>query len=89
MHGGQHLDPVGRDIEALFESSQSRVTGLVHVLYRPGVAFVEGVTSPHSLMTVSKGVYGEAVGEWTPADALGFSKMLSLTGAFWHRADGK
>jgi argininosuccinate synthase len=89
VHEGQHLDPVCRDIEALLESSQARVSGLVHVLYRPGVAFIEGVTSPHSLMTVSKGVYGESVGEWTPADALGFSKMLSLTGAFWHRAGGE
>jgi argininosuccinate synthase len=86
VHEGQHLDPVCRDIEALLESSQSRVTGSVQVLYRPGIAFVEGVASPHSLMTVSKGVYGEAPGEWTAADALGFSKMLSLTGSFWHRA---
>jgi argininosuccinate synthase len=48
--------------------------------------FIEGVTSPHSLMAASKGVYGEAAGEWTPADALGFSKMLSLPGIFHQRA---
>ncbi|HSN70337.1 MAG TPA: argininosuccinate synthase [Steroidobacteraceae bacterium] len=89
VHEGQHLDPVCRDIEALLESSQSRVSGAVHVLYRPGSAFIEGVTSPHSLMAASKGIYGEAAGEWTPADALGFSKMLSLTGSFWHRAGGE
>ena len=88
VHEGQHLDPVCRDIEALLVSSQARVTGEVKVLYRPGSAFIEGLTSPHSLMTVSKGVYGEAAGEWTPADALGFSKMLSLTGSFWQRAGG-
>jgi argininosuccinate synthase len=50
--------------------------------------FVEGVTSPHSLMAASKGVYGESAGEWTPADALGFSKMLALTGVFYQRAGG-
>lgn len=86
VHEGQHLDPVCRDIEALLVSSQARVSGEVKVLYRPGVAFIEGVTSPHSIMAASKGVYGEAAGEWTAADALGFSKMLSLTGSFWQRA---
>ena len=44
------------------------------------------MSSPHSLMTASKGVYGEAAGEWTPADALGYSKMLALTGIFYQRA---
>jgi hypothetical protein len=37
-------------------------------------------------MKASKGVYGEAVGEWTPTDALGFSKIVALTGVFAHRA---
>jgi argininosuccinate synthase len=88
VHEGQHLDPVCRDIEALLVSSQARVSGEVHVLLRPGSAFIEGVTSPHSLMAASKGVYGEAAGEWTPADALGFSKMLALPGIFYQRARG-
>jgi argininosuccinate synthase len=86
VHEGQHLEPVCRDIEALLVSSQQRVTGEVKVMYRPGNAFIEGVNSPFSLMTVSKGVYGEAAGEWSAADALGFSKMVGLTGMFWHRA---
>jgi len=86
VHEGQHLDPVCRDIEALLVSSQLRVTGEVTVLFRPGSAFVEGVTSPFSLMAASKGVYGEAAGEWTPTDALGYSKMLALTGIFHKRA---
>jgi argininosuccinate synthase len=86
VHEGQHLDPVCRDIEALLVSSQARVTGEVHVLLRPGSAFIEGVESAHSLMAASKGVYGEAAGEWTPVDALGFSKMLALPGIFHRRA---
>jgi argininosuccinate synthase len=86
VHEGQHLDPVCRDIEALLSSSQARVTGEVHVLFRPGSVFIEGVTSPYSLMAASKGVYGEAAGEWTPTDALGYSKMLALTGIFYKRA---
>jgi argininosuccinate synthase len=89
VHEGQLLDPVCRDIEALFLSSQERVTGKVHALFRPGSLFIEGVESPHSLMAVSRGVYGEAAGEWTPQDALGFSKIVSLTGMFHARAGGK
>jgi argininosuccinate synthase len=86
VHEGQHLDPACRDIEALLRSSQVRVSGEVKVLFRPGSAFIEGVTSPYSLMAASKGVYGEAAGEWTPTDALGYSKMLALTGIFYKRA---
>jgi argininosuccinate synthase len=86
VHEGQHLDPVCRDIEALLISSQARVSGEVTMLFRPGTAFAEGVSSPHSLMAASKGVYGESAGEWTPTDALGFSKMLALTGVFYKRA---
>ncbi len=89
VHEGQLLDPVCRDIEALLVASQERVTGTVHVLLRTGALFVEGVESPFSLMAASKGVYGEAAGEWTAADALGFSKIAALTGMFHRRAGGK
>jgi argininosuccinate synthase len=89
VHEGQLLDPVCRDIEALLVASQERVTGKVHVLFRTGSLFVEGVESPFSLMAASKGVYGEAAGEWTAADALGFSKIAALTGMFHRRAGGK
>ena len=86
VHEGQHLDPACRDIEALLLSSQRRVSGDVRVQLRPGSLFVEGVTSPYSLMAASKGVYGESAGEWTPAEALGYSKMLALPGVFYTRA---
>ncbi|MFZ8885487.1 MAG: argininosuccinate synthase [Steroidobacteraceae bacterium] len=86
VHEGQHLDPVCRDIEALLTSSQARVTGTVHCLLRPGSLFIEGLDSPHSLMKASRGVYGEAAGEWSPADALGFSRMVALPAMFWSRA---
>ena len=82
---GQLLDRVPRH-RALLISSQQRVSGEVHVLLRTGSCFVEGVESDYSLMKASKGVYGEAVGEWTPQDALGFSKIVALTGVFHTRA---
>ena len=86
VHEGQLLDPVCRDIEALLLSSQARVTGDVHLLLQTGSLFIEGVESPFSLMAASRGVYGEAAGEWSAADALGFSRIASLPGVFYTRA---
>ena len=86
VHEGQHLDPVCRDIEAFLVSTQQRVTGEVHLLLRPGSVFVEGVDSRWSLMKASRGAYGESAGEWTAAEAHGFSKMLALPGIFYTRA---
>ncbi|HYN19939.1 MAG TPA: argininosuccinate synthase [Thermoanaerobaculia bacterium] len=86
VHEGQHLEPVCRDIEALLASSQGRVTGDVHLLFRPGQVVVEGVVSPFSLLAASRGVYGEATGEWTAADARGFSRLAGLPGMLWARA---
>ena len=89
VHEGQFLDPVCRDIEASFARSQERVTGDAHLLLRPGALFVEGVSSPHSLKAASRAVYGEAAGEWTAADARGFSRMLALPGMLHARAGGE
>lgn len=86
IHEGKQLDPACRDIEALLISSQKQVTGDVKILLRPGNAFVAGVDSPYSLMAASKGVYGEAAGEWTPQDALGFSRILALPGMLQSQA---
>ncbi len=88
VHEGQFLEPACRDIEAAFVRSQGRVTGRVRVLLRPGSAFVEGVSSPHSLKAASRAVYGEAAGEWTAEDARGFSRMLAIPGMLHARAAG-
>ena len=86
IHEGKQLDLACRDIEALLASSQGRVTGSVGFTLRPGNLFITGVTSPYSLLAASKSVYGEAAGEWTAPDALGYSKILSLAGSFQTRA---
>ncbi len=80
VHEGQHLEPVCRDLEAFLVSSQARVTGEVGLLLRPGALFVEGVDSPFSLMAASRGVYGESTGDWSAADARGFSRLAALPG---------
>jgi len=88
VHEGKQLDLACRDIEALLESSQARVSGTVEFVLRPGNLFIRGTDSPHSLLAATRGVYGEAAGEWTAADALGYSKVLSLTGSLQTRAAG-
>ncbi len=88
VHEGKQLDLACDDIEALLASSQERVTGTVRIALRPGQLFVEGVSSPHSLLAATKGVYGESAGEWTASDAVGYARILSLTGSLQTRAAG-
>ena len=86
VHEGKQLDLVCGDIEAFLESSQRRVSGSVTITLRPGSLFIDGVDSPHSLLAATRGVYGESAGEWTPADALGYARILSLPGSLQTRA---
>jgi argininosuccinate synthase len=88
VHEGQASEPAARDAEALLASSQARVTGEARLLLRTGALFVEGVTSPHSLMAASRGRYGESAGEWSAADAAGFCRLAALPGLLHARAGG-
>lgn len=88
VHEGKQLDLACDDIKALLTSSQKRVTGTVKFTLRPGALFIEGVTSPHSLLAATKGVYGESAGEWTASDAVGYARIMSLTGTLQTRAAG-
>ncbi len=86
VHEGKQLDLACDDIEALLTSSQKRVTGTVNFTLRPGQLFIDGVESQYSLLAATRGVYGEAAGEWTASDALGYARILSLTGSLQTRA---
>ena len=88
VHEGKQLDLACDDVEALLTSSQRRVSGTVNFGLRPGHLFIEGTTSPHSLLAATKGVYGESAGEWTASDALGYARILSLPGSLQTRAAG-
>ena len=88
VHEGKQLDLACQDVEALLTSSQRRVSGTVKFTLRPGQLFIDGVEYDHSLLAATKGVYGEAAGEWTPSDALGYSRVLSLPGTLQTRASG-
>lgn len=86
VHEGKQLDLACRDIEALLASSQQRVSGQVHFSLRPGNLFISGTESEHSLLAATRGVYGEAAGEWTAADTLGYSRILAIAGTLQTRA---
>jgi len=86
VHQGRQLDLACRDIEALLLSSQARVSGEVSFTLRPGNLFVTGTQSEFSLLAASRGLYGETAAEWTAAEVLGYSRLLSLAGILQTRA---
>ena len=80
LHEAEFYDPVGRDIEAMIASSQSRVKGEVRISLRRGVFKVEGIRSPYSMMDAKKATYGETQSLWNGRDAEGFAKIYGLQG---------
>ncbi|HMU09632.1 MAG TPA: argininosuccinate synthase [Ferruginibacter sp.] len=76
LHEGQILDPVMRDIEAMFESSQQNVTGKVFVQLMPYRFQVTGIESDYDLMSSKFGKYGEMNNGWSGEDVRGFSKIF-------------
>jgi argininosuccinate synthase len=77
LHEGLYLDPVCRDLEALLDSSQARVTGEVRVHLKRGCFNVLGARSPHSLVR-SGAVYGEESALWSGDDTRGFARIFGL-----------
>ena len=76
LHEGQILDPVMRDIEAFFESSQQNVTGEVFVQLLPYRFQVIGIESKYDLMSSKFGKYGEMNTGFTGEDVRGFSRIF-------------
>lgn len=76
LHEGQILDPVMRDIEAFFESSQQNVTGDVFVQLLPYRFQIIGIESKYDLMSSKFGKYGEMNTGFTGDDVRGFSKIF-------------
>jgi argininosuccinate synthase len=84
LHEGQILDPVMRDIESFFESSQQNVTGEVFVQLLPYRFQVSGIESKFDLMSSKFGKYGEMNSGWSGDDVRGFSKIFgNQTGIWW------
>lgn len=84
LHEGQILDPVMRDIEAFFESSQQNVTGEVFVQLLPYRFQITGIESKYDLMSSKFGKYGEMNTGFTGEDVRGFSKIFGNQTAIWN-----
>ena len=85
LHEGQILDPVMRDIEAYFESSQQHVTGDVFIQLQPYRFQVAGIESKYDLMSSKFGKYGEMNNGWSGEDVRGFSKIFGNQTAIFHQ----
>lgn len=83
MHEGQILDPVMRDVEAYFISSQQNVTGDVFVQLMPYRFQVIGIESKYDLMSAKFGKYGEMNTGFTGDDVRGFSKIFGNQTSIW------
>jgi argininosuccinate synthase len=84
LHEGQLLDPVMRDIEAFFVSSQENVTGDVFIQLMPYRFHILGIESPFDLMSSKFGKYGEMNTGWSGEDVRGFSKIFGNQTAIYH-----
>jgi len=84
LHEGQIMDPVMRDIEQFFESSQQHVTGNVFVELMPYRFMINGIESPYDLMSNKFGSYGEMNTGWSGEDVRGFSKIAGNQISIYH-----
>jgi argininosuccinate synthase len=88
LHEGLAFEPALRDIEALIDSSQERVTGEARVRLDTGRHAVTGVRSPHSMMNPRSGVYGELPELWDGRDTRGFATIAAVPARI-HRGAGE
>jgi argininosuccinate synthase len=85
LHEGQILDPVMRDIEAFFETSQQNVTGEVFVQLLPYRFQIIGIESKYDLMSSKFGKYGEMNTGFTGEDVRGFSRIFGNQTAIYNQ----
>jgi len=79
LHEGHFYDPVMRDVETFFTSTQRLVEGTSRVYIGHGNLFPLGVNSPNSLMNADFAKYGEESTGWTGQEARAFSKLYALS----------
>ncbi|MEJ7587940.1 MAG: argininosuccinate synthase domain-containing protein [Ferruginibacter sp.] len=93
LHEGQIMDPLMRDIEAFFISSQQNVSGKVFVELMPYRFQITGIESGYDLMSSKFGKYGEMNNGWSGEDVRGFTKIFGNQTMIYHQVkdsmDGK
>lgn len=87
LHEGQMLDPVMRDHEAFFTSTQKTVSGDVYVTLLPHRFVLSGIKSAHDLMSNKFGSYGEMNNSWTGDDVKGFTKIFGNQTSIYHQVN--
>jgi len=87
LHEGHMLDPVMRDMEAFFTTTQKTVSGDVFVTLLPKRFELNGILSPHDLMSAKFGSYGEMNNSWTGTDVKGFTKIFGNQTSIYHQVN--
>jgi argininosuccinate synthase len=87
LHEGQFLDPVMRNIEKFLDDTQQQVSGEVYVWLAPYRFQVQGISSPHDLMSAKFGSYGEMNNSWSGEDVKGFSKIFGNQTMIYHKVN--
>ena len=86
LHEGHAFEPALRDIEALVDHTQERVSGDATVKLGAGTFQVATVTSPFTMARATSGVYGEMPKLWTADDVRGFSTMSAIPSRLFMQA---
>ncbi|MCM1501670.1 MAG: argininosuccinate synthase [Bacteroidales bacterium] len=89
MHEAMYLDPVMRDMEAMFENMEEKVTGEVEVALMPYHFSVLGCTTGHDLMSSKFGSYGEVNKSYTGQDVVGFTKVTANPLKIFYSVNGE
>jgi argininosuccinate synthase len=87
MHEGMYLEPVMRDVEAFFTSSQQFVSGKVFVKLMPYRFELTGIDSKHDLMSAKFGSYGEMNRTWSGEDVKGFTKIFGNQTSIFYKVN--
>jgi argininosuccinate synthase len=85
LHEGHYYDPVMRDIEAFFDSTQTAVSGMSKLYLGYGNIFPLGSDSENSLMKSEIARYGEESSGWSGQEARAFSKLYGLSSIIAHQ----
>ena len=87
LHEGQILDPVMRDMEAYFISSQKKVTGSVYISLFPYRFIINGIESTNDLMNNLFGCYGEMNYAWSGTVVRGFTKIFGNQSSIYYQTE--
>lgn len=84
IHEAKFFDPLLDDLRRFLESSQKRVTGKVFLHLKTGRIAAATAQSQYDLLAAAGSVYGEFANFYSPADAVGSSKINAYEQVIYH-----